>query len=510
MGNINQKKNLIRDYSAYKSNQMKFLSNPNEFILDKDNKIKLDEILNQIRKLSKSNSILSKNDLVIEAAFNYVYGSAVIDKIEFLLRDHGLYVDGVLIPEIVEPTQELCDFADELLSLKDESMNAFEKMDELEEKLGKSDFGPDAAYRRKLLIQKVVTVLSIVSPYKEDVYFSLLNQGYELKSAQCKELLIRFYCDTDHMDLSKARAIFDNGEIADFKDKNMNKNSFESSFVAENLSFSILFHAYMDNGYYKEAKEVAIANKKFLNRFSDDQRVNNASINELIKITDGFITSVDKKIGEATSIKLDELTLKKYFSDDAIKDMPNDVKVYVLTSIEVYNYLLCNQNSYDYSACVMPIMKAVEYLLHKIIGERYLQFLHKIPDIQYNKIPEGLKYKDYYKQEYCLTMSTNILEFGTAIHSIAFVNKSSKTKNDDAYVPNPYFLSFCKQLDIESPVSTIKHLAYVLDLVREKRNLAAHKNKVLESDAQQCKEYLLTNFKLIEYILTKFKMCLSE
>ena len=344
--------------------------------------------------------------------------------------------------------------------------------------------------------------------YQDLSYIYYINENDELflrystiavdyNSIGAASTLVKYYCDQDNYNLAKEYF----KKCLSIKIENLEiKQNVVAYEQAKVLCYSHMYHYLYNKGHYQEAKKTVLELKnKYpeyyiynLPEFSEDKII--GQVDEWIEECDKFIALANEKV----SVEKEE-KLKEYFSDEIIKNMSNEVKIYILTSLEINNYLDTQESIMDYSAALMPIMKAVEQILYTIIVENYLGFVRKKDNINISLLSKNFIYNDKIKD------NIDRIVYEDVLYSIARYNYRV-----EQYVPNKYFLEYCNKNKMKNPEETIIFFAEKLYDIKQKRNKIAHKERIYKEDAVECKELLLDKIKFIEFLYNNFSFSFMD
>lgn len=276
-----------------------------------------------------------------------------------------------------------------------------------------------------------------------------------------------------------------------------------------NYAFHYLHYAYISSKMYDEALELTRKYKHytvdFCNKYLKD--IPKEEIDKIYTwIDEGERLTLDKIRKENVT----SINLSKHFSDEILEIMSDDIKIFINTSIHMYEYI-CDYNKnnnviLDFSPSTIPIMKALESLLYDLFANHYLNYLKSIPSIKFEKIDKSMKYD--YNDNYKLRNKIEFLEYGDVIHIVC--SKKTMENGNFHYIANEYFLKFLSSLNFKNSSVFIDDFCNKLNHIRLLRNNTAHKNRILEKDANESFEYLLTSIKFINYIYENFKEILKR
>ena len=405
----------------------------------------------------------------------------------FFLRSRILDSNGLFVEEKVINSNK--DLINSLVPTYYEANKVYNSIESAASNIEYSSIRNESKNNYKRIVQYMVFVLYEL----EDQRFEeLAYEGVSLGLCNCASLLIRYYWLNN--DLNKANEVFLRAETI------VPEN--ENSAINLSMIYSYMFHAYYNVGLYEnainivdKAEEYASSNPFILNNISKQRDIRRACGEFRKKITDTII--------KITSISVPAERLKQEFSDDVIALMSNNVKRFVSTAFFVYDYIN-NQHSddMDYSACVMPLMKAVEEILFRIVGEEYLAYLKGRSPINIARVPDVFKQHDSYHFLDSLTQ----LEIGKAISCI----KKKDGYDRVEYRPQEYFVAFCADNNANCTENELAEIIRLLCDVKDMRNHAAHISPVTQMDAEECWELIVKVRKLIATLLTTFRFCFTE
>ena len=222
---------------------------------------------------------------------------------------------------------------------------------------------------------------------------------------------------------------------------------------------------------------------------------------ETLNVINSHIKKCEEEINKSRNIKYSENKLLNYFDKEILDLMSNDNKIYILTSLNVYEYMKTTEITMDYSATLMPILKAIENIMFEIVAINYHTFIaEKMKHEQIDK----RKIKEFLNNENKFMCKINGLEYGKIL---SLIGQKSNSYYDDTYliIPNRYFTEFCNKNNIINSKNVIIEIYNELDKLKFKRNLVAHKDRVNEDCVKECYDILLENIKFINYLYTNFK-----
>ena len=430
-------------------------------------------------------------DIKSRTTILFIFGTIIIDQNQLFLNDKGYIVDNLWVEKEYEEA-DIETIKDKLLTAAD-YFNSVIRINDNSVELESFILG---SYNK---IRRCYQDLSYIYYLNEDneLFIRYATLATEYNSIGAASTLVKYYCDEDNYNLAKK--YFEKCISIPISNVEMKQNivSYETSKV---MAYSHMYHYLFNKGYYEKAKKIILELKNkypelYINNLSD------VSENEILGQIDAWVEECDKYIAlekEKVSVEKEE-QLKKYFSEDIIKNMSNEVKIYILTSLEINNYLDTVESIMDYSAALMPIMKAVETILYNIIVENYLRFIRTKDNINLNLISKSFIYEDKIKD------NIDRIVYEDVLYSIARYNY-----NEKKYIPNRYFLDYCNSKNMNNPEETITFFAEKLYEIKQKRNKIAHKERIFKEDAIECKELLLDKIRFIEFLYNNFSFCFID
>ena len=438
----------------------------------------------------------------INKTFYFCYGHCLWRRIKILLEG-VIYFDGYYMPGMSSESEDISHIYSVVLELKNEAVDVLDfsigiKTNEL---LDFTSIENECIRIKRNVLKDAANIAYECADY--DGYVSLAEQAVENGSVQACSTLVSYYVENN--DLNKANHYFEK-TLSMPVNKPITENIMLSIETARYMSHSYMYHGYYNTGDYERAISIAKQSVSFLK--TTDYLKASVSVKEIETIASQWIEECSKAIADISKEKSSERYLKDYFGDNVISLMNEDVKIYIDTSLDIYDYIKGCDSNLDYSATLMPIMKAVEYLT-VVIMNRFLGFLNSKENVNLRYVNRNLQC------EGALLNHLDRFELGKVEKSIAWLPKehladSAADIKQSYYRPDRYFTDFCEENGINQPGETIRRFAYLVHLVKEKRNLVAHKNRVVENDADICYDYLLTGMKFIEFLLTTFSFCFEE
>ena len=465
-----------------------------------------EKILQELLELQKkSEKKVNDLDISTKSAILFIFGENKIYEAQLFLMQKK-YIIGVLWQEEDYKKEDVNYVKDKFI----EAIKYFKRASNLINNINANLYN-DCINKIRVCYQSLSNLFH--SAGDTDKFVNYANKALEYNSIQSAALLEKYYLDEDNYDL--ANTYFQKAISIEIDYKKV-KPTLSVHIANKSLAYSYMYHYLFDKGLYEAAKKIAIDSrkvtdilKKIVDEIKDDatKRVfEGVQYGSLDKTIDEWIKECDKNIAlskEKTSEEKEDL-LKEYFSSDTIDKMNNNIKIYIITSLDIYSYLVDTNVVMDYSASLMPIMKAVESLLYDIVVDKYLNYLRNRSDltnydIAKNFLEDG-KIKDFIDRCEC----------GDALYCIARKNYFEDNQNDDNYIAKRDFKKFCIANNVNNCDEIIKNFARNLYKIKNKRNKVAHKERIFREDADECKELLLEKIKFIEFLYQNFGFCFNE
>lgn len=342
----------------------------------------------------------------------------------------------------------------------------------------------------------ILRTLGVIHMFYVDVEKGIdyLEKAVKFNSKYALQILVYIYLQDDYYNIDRCYECYQTL-----------RNDYKTS--SETLAATItMFYYYFNHGLYQNAKECIEDYKTNVFPFLNNKE-NEKTAAEVLKELENEINNINKKTAA-------DAALKQYFSELTLSKMPEYVKVFIFTSLELKKYIdeqLKNDVVLDYSGATMPVMKALEAILFEIFANSYLAYLNSLKDINLKLINRNFKYEDKSTKTTKLKNSLERLECGDALY-LACDIKRAFSQNGDNYeceivdvIPVKYFADFCKEVcGINNPEEIIKEFANRLIVIKDLRNNSAHKNRIDKKEADKVSEYLIENYKFINFLYEKF------
>lgn len=329
---------------------------------------------------------------------------------------------------------------------------------------------------------------------KDAIQYNSLNAIY---------VFIKYYCDK--LDYNNAYKYYN--LMKDF-DVNRLKNSRQdekikqiySTIELKVASYLIYLNFLYDSEIYEDSLKIAQELKKFVaNNNYIDNKIN------IIKPINEKITECEKMISKSKKALYNEEILTKYFSKEILQIMSDDNKIYISTSLNIYEYMKSCKTTMDYSATLMPILKAIENIIFEIMGKAYHNYINQKRKNGY-KLNYGQIKPFFDIRNNSFIEEIKQLEFGAALKLIGYIyHDPDPNVNEDTFIKRSYFKEFCISNGVKDCDNVITKLYTELDILRQRRNLVAHKNRVYEECVKECYDILLNNIQFINFLYTNFE-----
>ncbi len=337
----------------------------------------------------------------------------------------------------------------------------------------------------RIISQELTILYYIVNDENKFIFYG--DYAVEYESLNAINLFLKYYCDK--MDFDNANYYFEKMHtypISGFY------GSVENNLALKMAGHKIYWDFFYNLGNYEDSKKIAEIYKDFV--------LKNRLDYEILLYVENHIKDCELKIQELNNYIYKEDELFKYFDKDVVNLMSNENKIYILTSLNIYDYMKSKENeiTMDFSATLMPILKAVENIIFDIVGVNYHEFILRKKEIDINMV------KPFINTNYN-TIRKRIprLELGSALQLIG-------SKWEEKIIPNKYFEEFCDKNNIIDSKNLIIKIYKYLDKLKNRRNLVAHKDRIFKEYVEECYDILLDNIKFINYLYTNFKFVFEK
>jgi len=415
-------------------------------------------------------------------------GQFIADKI--LDDENRDYLNEIISDEINAFNYGKAGLEKELLSNSLKIMSREKKVDtkEIANLLMQQDDKNKEDFRK--ITQELTILYYILNDEEKFIFYG--EYAVKYNSLNAINLFLKYYCDK--MDFDNANYYYElmhTYPVADFY------GSIRNNLALKIAGHKIYWDFFYNLGNYEESKKIAEACKDFVlkNRLDD----------EILLYVENHTKDCEQKIQELNNNTYTEEALFNYFDKDVVDLMSDENKIYILTSLNIYNYMKSKENeiTMDYSATLMPILKAVENMIFYIVGVCYHKFIlgKNEKEIDKNAIEPFINRKDntINKRE------NPRLELGTALKLIGDEEPSFNIWEEKKIIPNKYFIEFCNKNNINNSKNVIITIYKNLDNLRNTRNRVAHKDRILEKDLEQCYSILLNDIKFINFLYNNFR-----
>lgn len=336
--------------------------------------------------------------------------------------------------------------------------------------------------QRSYIFNKLGNIYSLYFEVEKCIEY--FEQAASLNNPNAMKSLIYIYTTEEYLNLD--RALYFYNQIK------------EKHYKSDNMIFSLhyLLQYYIDNGLYKEAElHIEEFKKDVIPHLQDKHYLQ--EVNDLLCEMESHLNRIKIK-----NQKID--ALNKYFPNEIIAKMDDNIKVFIFTSIDLKQYIDEQNNNgkiLDYSGAILPVMKALETILFEIYDKHYLKYLNDIKDtIDLSKIDKYLiNNKDLRKH-------LDKLEIGIALFMVVELNKDEQGNITKCY-ERSYFGDFCKtKCKMSNFEAFIYKYAQNLSIILDQRNKTAHKARRLKEDAEEVNRYLLEQYEFIKFLYESFSV----
>lgn len=327
---------------------------------------------------------------------------------------------------------------------------------------------------------------------EEEKFLLYGKYAVEYDSLNAIYVFLKYYCD--RQDYDNASIYYELMRNHRLKYNNMYSNSRE--IILKKIGCSIYYQFLYELGMYEDSLNVAKEFKKYV---IDNELIENKL--EFLKDVNKHIEKCKVQIDKTTQNQYEEGVLLEYFDKEILELMSEDNKIYILTSLNIYKYMKSSKITMDYSATLMPILKAIENIIFEIIADKYHEFI-----IKKNKEHNiDFKFIKAFVKNGRIAEKKDRLELGNALSLIGYRH----WENNEVII-NRYFKEFCIENNVENSRDVIIKMYNELDELVPKRNLVAHKNRIYEECVKECYDILLDNIKFINYLYTNFKFVFED
>lgn len=324
----------------------------------------------------------------------------------------------------------------------------------------------------------------------EDNFILYGKEAIEYGSLNTISIFLKYYCDES--DSNNAYKYYELMHNYDPK----NYGVYYQNIVIKIYSYANYFNFLFDSGLYEDSLKIAKEAKKYYIHLNLDMNQY-----ETLKYINNHIKKCEEQIEKNKNSNYPEEQLLKYFNKETLNLMNEDNKIYILTSLNIYDYIKSSKTTMDYSATLMPILKAIENIMFEILSKDYHLYISELLEIK--QIDER-DIRGFLDNDNKFMKEIEKLEYGKILSLIG--RKKIDFYDGSTYIiPNRYFTEFCNKNGIMDTKKVIIEIYKELDKLKEKRNLVAHKNRVNEDCVKICYDILLDDIKFIKYLYTTFK-----
>lgn len=447
-------------------------------------------IKSESEKIEKCSKLLEESFKVQEPTGNekYIYYYSLAELYHYEAKKESQknnISNGILfnVDKILE--EKNSEFLNRIIEYKEKSLENYKKCLAFIESSNTKDNYDRITEGIRILSQEISIMYYIIDDEEKFLLFG--NEAVKYNSLNSIYIFLKYYCNKH--DYENA-AIYYN-LMHHYKSGRLN-NPYQDTMLKKR-SYPIYFKFLYNSGMYEDALNVAKEFKKYVvtNELIENKLELTKPLNEQMEKCQSFINK-----SKETHYKED--ILLNYFDKDILNLMSDDNKVYILTSLNIYEHMKSTQITMDYSATLMPILKVIENIVFEIMAIKYHEYIKKRNEknqINPRDIKAFINQKDN-------TFIENMeqLELGSALYLIGY-----KYHVTDELIIRRCFIDFCNENNMKNSKDVIIKLYKELDELRTKRNLVAHKNRVFEECVTECYDILLNNIKFINYLYTNFR-----
>ena len=454
-----------------------------------------DFIRSKNEKIEKCSKLLEESKKINEPEesekFNYHYSLAELYFYESVkeTRDYG-FSDGTLfdVDKILDKKNE--ENINRIMKYKEISFQYYKKCLEDIEKFKIAGNHDRIKEGIRILSQELSIFYYILDD--EEKFFSYGKCAVENNSLNSIYIFLKYYCDK--FDYDNATIYFN---LLHQYVSGIYNDPVQDTMLKDR-GYKLYLKFLYDSGIYEQALQVAKENKKYI--------INNELLTNKLKFTrpiNELIEQCQLLIDKSKQSNYKEDLLLKYFDKETLNLMSEDNKIYILTSLNIYEYMKSTEMTMDYSATLMPILKVIENIMFEIIAKKYHSF---IAEKRKNTFihPKEIKAFMNLKEETFIEKIEQ-LELGSALHLIGY-----RYPGTDEVIVRRNFIDFCQSNNLKNARNIATTLYQELDELRNKRNLVAHKNRVFEECVTECYDILLNNIKFINFLYANFRFVFEE
>jgi hypothetical protein len=434
-------------------------------------------------------------------AFGYYFnlGELYYNISKIKSKKYKLSIDGMFdVNAILE--EENREYVDEILKDKELAFDNYTKSFKIITEIMKTNQSQDDTYNYIVAYNRNEEQLRIISQDLSNIYYVIDEEenfllygkvSIEYGSINVMSVFMKYYCDkSDYENASIYYDLINNYNLGHY-----NIDNKYMIFLIKINSYKMYYNFLYNLGMYEESVNVAQDFKKYIVNIEENM-LNESKYgkNDFLKTINKHIEKCKIQIENSKNIKYKEDILLEYFDKEILNLMSDDNKVYILTSLNIYEYIKSQEVTMDYSSTLMPILKAIENIMFEIIAEKYHTFIIKKANVNKKYI------KGFLNEDNEISMKIDRLEYGQALKLIGY-----RHFENNEIIPNKYFNEFCNENNIINSRDVIIKIYNELDELRYKRNLVAHKNRVYEECVKECYDILLKNIKFIDFLYTNFK-----
>ena len=255
--NLEKRKRLLID------NYIRFMNNKADlglaFYSDTKNYEAAKNFLNEFR--ATKNVFINGVQLI--KSYYFLYSQCVCDYLELYLRDIGIVDNKSCAYSIPESLDNIDEILNILIDLVEEGLEEAEKCLNIG-CAGFESINVSCIRGKRLILQKIIAVLALLDFEKEtDKYLEYAEEAIKLGSFQAYATLVHFYTKKEHLDLNKARELFEQCIALPYEKDPFKVNNLSRVF-SKLSAYSCLFHGYISEKEYDNALEIIKRNRQFL------------------------------------------------------------------------------------------------------------------------------------------------------------------------------------------------------------------------------------------------------
>lgn len=233
------------------------------------------------------------NGVKVIKTYHYLYSQCICDYLELYLRDIGIVDKKSCAYEIPENLNNIEEILDVLILLVEEGLDEAEKCLNISSD-GLESIDEGCLRGKRLILQKIIAVLGLLDLERyTDKFLYYAEEATHLDSVQAYAVLVLFYSKKEHLNLEKARALFEKCISLKSIDHNLKINEI-SQVTSKITAYSYLFHAYANCKRYDDALEIIKRNRQYL-LLSECDVLSSEAKDTLFETLESYVSYIKKQ-----------------------------------------------------------------------------------------------------------------------------------------------------------------------------------------------------------------------